>query len=122
MRGRKEAHGMTITVESRDGVSILVPPATALTASHVGEFKVACESLLVPNCKVLVDLTAVGFLDSSGCSALLHLHRKAREHGGGLRICCVSSSVRALFDQLRITRVIPIHATRDEALKLISEG
>jgi anti-anti-sigma factor len=119
-RDRKEAKRMKLTVEEQEGVTVLVLPTTALTTHEAGDLKTECEPFLIDNCKVLVGLSGVGFVDSAGCAALLFLHRRARDKRGDLRICGVSSSVRALFDQLRVARVIPIHGSRDEAIRLLN--
>ena len=47
---------------------------------------------------VVVDMTKVAFIDSSGLSALLAGLRLARNHGGTVRLVGVSPSIRRIFD------------------------
>jgi anti-sigma B factor antagonist len=47
---------------------------------------------------VVVDMSQVTFIDSSGLSALLAGLRLARNHGGTLSLVGVSPSVRRIFD------------------------
>jgi anti-sigma B factor antagonist len=70
-----------------------------------GEVDLAAEALLVEQVAalaeseeaaiILLDLTAVEFLDSSGIRALLRIHR---EHGDRVQVVAVSRPVRRVLD------------------------
>lgn len=65
--------------------------------------------------EVVVDLERVTFLDSSGIGVLISTHRRIREHGGSLRLFGPSEKVRRVLELTRVTTVLPICATLDEA-------
>jgi len=64
---------------------------------------------------LVVDLEQVSFLDSSGIGVLMGVYRRIREHGGSLRLTAPSAQVRRVLDLTRVTMVVPICATLDEA-------
>lgn len=66
---------------------------------------------------VVLDLTDVGFFDSSGLNAVVAGHRVIRHHGGDLRIVCTSRRVIKVFEIAGLTRVFVLHATVQEALR-----
>jgi anti-anti-sigma factor len=55
--------------------------------------------------EVIVDLTAVGFIDSVGLGLLISAHRRLAEDGLGLRIL-VPEKLRLLFDIAGLTEVL----------------
>jgi len=66
---------------------------------------------------VILDLSEVQFVDSSGCGAILGYLRQLNSAGGDLKLCTVSKPVRSLFELVRLHRILDIFNTRDEAAK-----
>jgi len=66
---------------------------------------------------VILDLTDVGFFDSSGLNAVVAGHRAIRHHGGELRIVCTSRRVVKVFEIAGLTRVFVLHPTVEDALR-----
>lgn len=64
---------------------------------------------------VVVDLTSVGFLDSSGLGALVVAHKDLRERGGWLRLAGIRPPVRRVFSLTSVDRVIEIFDTAGDA-------
>ncbi|MFW5901664.1 MAG: STAS domain-containing protein [Thermodesulfobacteriota bacterium] len=89
----------------------------ALDASNSEGFKKAMANTLETFQKVIIDLTRVEFIDSSGCGALLSCVRQLGDRGGELRICGVQKSVQRLFELVRMNRVVDIYSTKEEAVK-----
>jgi anti-sigma B factor antagonist len=108
---------MELMLEQRGDVKVLAVPGDALVSSGVEQFKRDAEGQLASGGKVLLDLSSVHFIDSSGCAALLSLQRVVRERGGDLRVFGANPTVRAMFEQLRIQRVLPVYPGREEALR-----
>lgn len=63
--------------------------------------------------RVVVDLTAVGFVDSTGLNALLAAARRAREAGGGLRLAAAGPRVQDLIEMTGVGQLLPLY--RDTA-------
>ena len=66
---------------------------------------------------VVVDLSAVEFLDSSGVGALVGAAAALRDDGGSLRLACPQPRVQKVFRISRLAEVIPIYDNVDEASK-----
>lgn len=90
---------------------------TNLDASNVREFRDAVNALIQDRGRVVLDMTGVKFVDSSGLGALISCLRQANGRKGDFKLCSMSTTVRALFELMRMHRVFHIHATRDEAVR-----
>ena len=107
---------MELLVEKVGDVTVVVPRAEFLDANTSREFKDELPGALGEGGKVVLDLQHVQFMDSGGCGALLTLLKRLRESGGDLKVCCPSNGVRALFDLVRIHRIVGVFKTRAEAV------
>ncbi len=65
---------------------------------------------------VLIDLSAVEFIDSSGLVLLLSTYRLLDRADRKLAIVCPNRSAHRILALTRLDRVLPIHDTRDQAL------
>ncbi|MFE3874557.1 STAS domain-containing protein [Kitasatospora sp. NPDC059146] len=59
--------------------------------------------------RLVVDLAAVGFVDSSGLNALLGAARRVREGGGGLRLAGAAPRVRDVVELSGVSAVLPLY-------------
>ncbi len=106
---------MQPTLEIIDGVSVL-RPHDALAGPEVDGFKRFIEEMNQDSPRVVLDLEDVTFIDSSGCGALVLLSRRVSLWGGSLKICNLQPSVRALFELLRLNRVMEVYPSRERAM------
>lgn len=60
---------------------------------------------------VVIDLSAVGFIDSSGIGAIVFLYKRLATAGRTLGLAGVQGQPLQLMEFLRIPRVIPLHPT-----------
>lgn len=88
-----------------------------LDASNVREFKRAVALIIEDRLRVVLDLTAVNFVDSSGLGGLIACQRLMNSRKGEFRLCSLNGSVSALFELMRMQRVFTIHKTREDALQ-----
>jgi anti-sigma B factor antagonist len=65
--------------------------------------------------RLIVDLTEVPFMDSSGLAALVVALRRARDEGGRVRLVGPTSGPRKVLRIVQLDRVLPIHDTLDDA-------
>lgn len=66
--------------------------------------------------RLVVDLSGVTFVDSSGLGALVAGLKRARQAGGELRIAAAGEQVVTVLTLTRLVRVLRPYATVDEAL------
>lgn len=69
--------------------------------------------------RVLLDLTDVGFLDSSGLGLLVTAHRRAADSGWAFGVAGAGSSVSRVFELTRTTRLLRIFVSRQEGVEAL---
>jgi anti-sigma B factor antagonist len=66
--------------------------------------------------RVVVDLEGVGFMDSSGLSAIVAGLKGVRESGGRMAIVCSNDALLKIFTITGLDRVLSIHGSVAEAV------
>jgi len=108
---------MEIAVDKMGDVAIAELPVEELDASNAGELKRDIAPLLEAHAKLVIDLSRLRFVDSSGLGAFIACLRKLNAKGGDLKLCGMSKQVRAVFELVRMHRIFDIFGTREEALR-----
>jgi anti-sigma B factor antagonist len=83
------------------------------TASQLGDHALVALRDVSPH--VLLDLTGVTFMDSTGLKVLLSIQRRADLAGGSFAIAGASRSVRKILSVTGLDQTFTIHDTVDEA-------
>jgi anti-sigma B factor antagonist len=65
---------------------------------------------------IVVDMSEVSYIDSSGVASLVESLQAARKAGLGFALVTVSESAMRVLQLARLDQVFPIHASLDEAL------
>jgi anti-sigma B factor antagonist len=65
---------------------------------------------------VLVDLSGVGYMDSSGVASLVEAFQHARREQSGFGLVCVTDSTRRVLELARLDRVFRIFRSLEEGL------
>ena len=65
--------------------------------------------------RIVVDLDAVDFLDSTGLGVLVGALKRVRANGGELALVCTSPRIRKVFEVTGLTKVFELHDTVDDA-------
>jgi anti-sigma B factor antagonist len=108
---------MEIEVEKIGDVAVVVLPVQELGAENTSSFKRDIASVIEENCKVVFDLSALRFVDSSGLGAMLSCLRQLSAKGGVLKLFGMSKQVRTLFELVRMNKIINIFDTKEEAVQ-----
>lgn len=104
-------------MEEANGVLVIELREDNLDASNVREFKDAVQAVIHDRTKVVLDMTGVKFVDSSGLGALISCLRLLNGRRGDFKLCGMSKTVRALFELMRMHRVFNILDSRDAAVR-----
>jgi anti-sigma B factor antagonist len=67
--------------------------------------------------EIIVDLTQVEFLDSTGLGALIGSHRRALEKGGRVRFVTPDGQIARLLHITGLVRVLAVYHSLDDALR-----
>ncbi len=110
----KERHEEGVTIFALSGAIDLhyVPTLRSLFQSKLNE---RCPALIV-------DLSAVDFIDSTGLATLIEYHRDAGTHGGIFTLAGINPNLKAIFDVVQFDRVMAIFPTVVEAKAAIKRG
>ncbi len=65
---------------------------------------------------VLVDLSGVGYMDSSGVASLVEAYQESKKRGARFALVAVNPPALRVLELARLDRVFTIHASLEEAL------
>jgi anti-sigma B factor antagonist len=108
---------MDLTANQIGDVAVVTVPLEELDASNAGEFKRDMGPVIDGGTKLVLDLSRLRFVDSSGLGAFISCLRKMNAKGGDLKLCGLSKQVRAVFELVRMHRVFDVYATGEEAAR-----
>jgi anti-sigma B factor antagonist len=108
---------MSVRIEQLEHVIIAHLDGQTLDASNAKDFKSEIAPSITANARLILDLSNLKFVDSSGLGALLSCLRQLNAAGGDLKLYGMIKPVRALFELVRMHRVFEIFNTREEALR-----
>ena len=104
------------TTEKRSDWTV-VRVGDTLDASNAEAAKAHFRTLVEQGARrLVVDLSGLGFIDSSGLGALVTALKTARAVGGDVRLCCLKPQVRSIFQLTRLDKVFTILDTVEEVL------
>jgi anti-sigma B factor antagonist len=73
-------------------------------------------------CRLVLNLSEMAFIDSAGLGALVSCLRRAAAEGGDLRLAEVPAFCRSIFELTRLTRVFNVGESEAQAVAAIAEG
>lgn len=107
---------MTNFEESDQGAFVVLAPEGKFNLVSAPPLKARIDDLVVDGkARIVVDLHAVDFIDSSGLGALIAGLKAARQQAGDLRIAAPGEQVRAVLKLTNLDRILVPFATVDEA-------
>jgi anti-sigma B factor antagonist len=108
---------MSVHAEAVDGLTTVVAIAGEITFSNVNGLGRELAGVLQAGARNLViDLSDVAFIDSSGLSALLTASTQARERGGAVALVH-GPQPPSIFRFRGVERLLSLHESREAALE-----
>ncbi len=107
---------MEVAKEIRTDVTVINVPWEKLDMSTTAEFKEAVGQAIAGESAVVLEVGKVQFVDSSGLGAMLSLLRELSGRGGDLKLSQVQKRVRAMFELVRMHRILSVYDTTEEAI------
>lgn len=112
---------LDVTTEARDGVTLVVLGGE-LDIYTVAGFRQDLEDLDVAATPLVIDLTDVTLLDSSGLGALVSLLNRARAGDGQLGLVCPHRRLRRVFEITGLRRAFVFGDDFEAVLAALAEG
>lgn len=105
---------MTVNAKPNDGY-VEVQIGGRLVASRAEAVQAALDEALERGGSLLLDLSGMEHIDSSGLGVLVRSLQKSRAAGGTVRLACLQPHPRIVFDITKVYRVFEIYDTLEEA-------
>lgn len=105
---KSEHDGKAIVYRLRGSLDLATAPslrAALLEAANEGKHD------------IIVDLSHLEFLDSTGLGALIGAHRRALENGGRVRLIVNDGPIQRLLTITGLMRIFAVYATLEAALE-----
>ena len=117
MQDRDHCAGEIIKAVTHKGQAVVLVLAGEISMDCSATLRNRIRDLLGDNPPVLVvDMTEVEFMDSSGLGTLVEALRWSRKNGGQLKLVGLTENVRSVFEISRLETVFEIYDTEAEAL------
>jgi len=105
-----------LTTGEREGVPLIVASGEVDLATSPELREALAQMSHGQHRTVVLDLSGVSFLDSTGLSVLVAFHKRFRELGGELRIVVTDRRVTKVMELVGLDDVLVLHASVEQAL------
>jgi len=109
---------MDIKTVEKDGFMI-VEVGGEINISSSPELKKSFEKIQAT--KIVINMSKVGYVDSSGLATLVELLKRLKMKGGSLYLTHMSDKVRSLFEITKLDKLFGIYPTDESALKSVAK-
>jgi anti-sigma B factor antagonist len=104
--------------EEKRGDVLIYFPEKEININNLEQMKKAFEDAVNRNeKKLLVDLSAVSYIDSSGLTTLIGAYKRLKKVNGHLRLCGMNSKIKNIFEITNLHHLFEIFDTQELALK-----
>ncbi len=112
---------MDIHCETRDDGIGVVAPRGELTAPYAQAFRDRFRDWFgeAQPQKVVIDMSGVGFMDSTGLGVLIFALKHVASRDSVLALCAVQDKPRMVIEITRTYRVLDIYDDLDEAVRVL---
>ncbi|HEX6460585.1 MAG TPA: STAS domain-containing protein [Thermoleophilaceae bacterium] len=77
------------------------------------------EAIRAGNTDLVVDLSAVTFIDSTALGVMVQARKRLEPEGGSIRVACPSTAIVEIFEMVGLDRVVPMHESVEDAVMAI---
>ena len=107
---------MAVKIENKNGLTVCyVEGEIDINSSPV--VKKAFDKLIsAKTLKIVINLSKVTYVDSSGLATLVEILKNTRTYGGRLRLTNLSSKVKSLFEITKLEKLFEIMADEQDAI------
>jgi anti-sigma B factor antagonist len=105
-----------IAISERDGWAVLAVTGELDVATAPKLRQEAVRMSAAGQHRVVLDLSGVGFLDSTGLGVIVGILKRSRTNGGELLLAGAEPQVRKVFEITRMNDILPLHDSVDDAI------
>ena len=107
---------MSVKIENKNGLTVCHVEGEIDINSAPALKKSFDKILSAKTPKVIVNLSKVSYVDSSGLATLVEILKNMRSYGGRLRLTNMSPKIKSLFEITKLEKLFEIMADEQEAI------
>lgn len=107
---------MKLNTEIKGDIAIVKIEGEHIDASTHAKFVQQLKPVTDQYSKIVFDIGALKFIDSSGIGVILGTMRRARATGGDVKLANPTESITSIFNLVRMNRLINIAPSIEEAV------
>ena len=107
-------------------MAVRIDPKQGLTVCHIdGEIDINSSPMIKKSFdrlisqktpKIVINLSKVTYVDSSGLATLVELLKNMRSYNGRMRLACMSPKIKSLFEITKLEKLFEILADEETAI------
>ena len=107
---------MSVKIENKNGLSVFHVEGE-IDINSAPAIKKSFDKLLSSKTpKVIINLSKVTYVDSSGLATMVEILKNMRSYGGRLRLTNLSAKIKSLFEITKLEKLFEIMADEAEAI------
>lgn len=107
---------MPVKMENKSGLTVCYVEGE-IDINSSPELKKSFDKLIAKKTpKLIINLSKVTYVDSSGLATLVEILKNMRSYGGKMRLTNLSSKIRSLFEITKLEKLFEILASEEEAI------
>jgi anti-sigma B factor antagonist len=110
---------MELYKEERDGITMIAVQGD-IDGSTAGEMRDYLVPAIVPNCRILLEVSQVSYMSSAGLRVMTLIYRQTKEQNGALVLVGVTSDIRAAMDATGFLKHFTLVETVQEGLEALA--
>jgi len=107
---------MHIDVSRKNGVSVFAITGDIDIESSPDVKRSFDKAITAENNNIVINLKAVGYVDSSGLATLVEVLKNVQSKGGKLKLANLSAKVKGLFEITRLDKLFDISDNEEDAV------
>ena len=110
---------MDIKTERNDG-TLIAKAEGRIDGVNARDFEEAMKKAInSDDSTVVIDLEGLSYISSAGLRVILLIAKTLRKRNAELILCSLSDPIREVFEISGFDKIIPVHASREQALATI---
>ena len=107
-------------------MAVRIDPKQGLTVCHIdGEIDINSSPMIKKSFdklisqktpKIVINLSKVTYVDSSGLATLVEILKNMRSYNGKMRLACMSPKIKSLFEITKLEKLFEILADEETAI------
>lgn len=112
----QDATLMEIQTERTNG-TLIAKAEGRIDGVNARDFEEALKAAISPDDNtVVMDLESLSYISSAGLRVILLIAKTLRKRNADLILCSLSDPIREVFEISGFDKIIPVHASREQAL------